>query len=211
MRLTDKAADAIKAIPALAEVSAPGFLPVDQGDRRTQEEGRTCGPGRVSGAGPRARRGVGYTWRTPPTGSVRHAPSDPIAAPDPDGGRPRRLRRRDRLEGARLLADPSIFPPDDFVEYWAAGSLNAGGRTHSTRPGSSDSNGRRPGHRRSGVHVEPAVDVCPGHAHRRARARASPSSCGWPPRWCSPRGCGPAAGLCTAGRRPGGGSRGSSH
>jgi hypothetical protein len=29
--------------------------------------------------------------------------------------------------GARLLADPSIFPPDDFVEYWAAGSLNAGG------------------------------------------------------------------------------------
>src|SRR4051812_19620704 len=30
-------------------------------------------------------------------------------------------------KGARLLADPSILPPDDFVEYWAAGSLNAGG------------------------------------------------------------------------------------
>ena len=27
-----------------------------------------------------------------------------------------------------LLADPTVFPPDDFVEYWAAGSLNADGR-----------------------------------------------------------------------------------
>jgi hypothetical protein len=30
-------------------------------------------------------------------------------------------------KGARLLADPSILPPDDFVEYWAAGSLNVRG------------------------------------------------------------------------------------
>src|SRR5207244_2924151 len=27
----------------------------------------------------------------------------------------------------RLLADRSIMPPDDFVEYWAAGRLNAQG------------------------------------------------------------------------------------
>src|SRR6266852_5294263 len=27
----------------------------------------------------------------------------------------------------RLLADRSIMPPDDFVEYWAAGRLNAHG------------------------------------------------------------------------------------
>lgn len=30
-------------------------------------------------------------------------------------------------KGSQLLADPSILPPDDFVEYWAAGSLNARG------------------------------------------------------------------------------------
>jgi len=30
-------------------------------------------------------------------------------------------------KGSRLLADSSIFPPDDFVEYWAAGRLNAFG------------------------------------------------------------------------------------
>ncbi len=30
-------------------------------------------------------------------------------------------------KGSHLLADPSVFPPDDFVEYWAAGRLNAGG------------------------------------------------------------------------------------
>jgi Glycosyltransferase family 87 len=29
---------------------------------------------------------------------------------------------------SHLLADPSIFPPDDFVEYWAAGQLNATGQ-----------------------------------------------------------------------------------
>ena len=29
---------------------------------------------------------------------------------------------------SHLLADPSIFPPDDFVEYWAAGRLNATGQ-----------------------------------------------------------------------------------
>lgn len=27
-----------------------------------------------------------------------------------------------------LLADPSVWPPDDFVEYWAAGRLNLGGQ-----------------------------------------------------------------------------------
>ncbi len=27
-----------------------------------------------------------------------------------------------------LLADPTVLPPDDFVEYWAAGSLNASGQ-----------------------------------------------------------------------------------
>jgi len=31
-------------------------------------------------------------------------------------------------KGSQLLADPSIFPPDDFVEYWAAGRLNAHGQ-----------------------------------------------------------------------------------
>lgn len=31
-------------------------------------------------------------------------------------------------KGAQLLADPTIFPPDDFVEYWAAGRLNAQGQ-----------------------------------------------------------------------------------
>lgn len=31
-------------------------------------------------------------------------------------------------KGTRLLADPSVLPPDDFVEYWAAGHLNAAGR-----------------------------------------------------------------------------------
>jgi hypothetical protein len=30
-------------------------------------------------------------------------------------------------KGSRLLSDPSVFPPDDFVEYWAAGSLNVRG------------------------------------------------------------------------------------
>ena len=30
-------------------------------------------------------------------------------------------------KGSKLLADNSVFPPDDFVEYWAAGSLNANG------------------------------------------------------------------------------------
>jgi hypothetical protein len=28
---------------------------------------------------------------------------------------------------ARLLSDPAVWPPDDFVEYWAAGRLNAAG------------------------------------------------------------------------------------
>src|SRR5713226_8770855 len=28
----------------------------------------------------------------------------------------------------RLFADRSIMPPDDFVEYWAAGRLNAHGQ-----------------------------------------------------------------------------------
>lgn len=28
----------------------------------------------------------------------------------------------------QLLADPTIWPPDDFVEYWAAGRLNLGGQ-----------------------------------------------------------------------------------
>src|ERR1700687_1555271 len=27
----------------------------------------------------------------------------------------------------QLLSDPAILPPDDFVEYWAAGRLNAAG------------------------------------------------------------------------------------
>jgi hypothetical protein len=31
-------------------------------------------------------------------------------------------------KGSHLLADPSVFPPDDFVEYWAAGHLNASGQ-----------------------------------------------------------------------------------
>jgi Glycosyltransferase family 87 len=31
-------------------------------------------------------------------------------------------------QAAGLLDDPSIFPPDDFVEYWAAGRLNAHGQ-----------------------------------------------------------------------------------
>src|SRR5215207_2247355 len=31
-------------------------------------------------------------------------------------------------KGSQLLADPSIFRPDDFVEYWAAGRLNAHGQ-----------------------------------------------------------------------------------
>jgi hypothetical protein len=31
-------------------------------------------------------------------------------------------------KGSNLLADPSVFPPDDFVEYWAAGHLNAFGQ-----------------------------------------------------------------------------------
>jgi Glycosyltransferase family 87 len=31
-------------------------------------------------------------------------------------------------KGSRLLADSSIFPPDDFVEYWAAGRLNTEGQ-----------------------------------------------------------------------------------
>jgi len=31
-------------------------------------------------------------------------------------------------KGSHLLADPSVFPPDDFVEYWAAGHLNAFGQ-----------------------------------------------------------------------------------
>ena len=26
-------------------------------------------------------------------------------------------------KGSKLLSDPSVFPSDDFVEYWAAGSL----------------------------------------------------------------------------------------
>lgn len=30
--------------------------------------------------------------------------------------------------GSRFLSDPSIMPPDDFVEYWAAGHLNANGQ-----------------------------------------------------------------------------------
>jgi hypothetical protein len=30
-------------------------------------------------------------------------------------------------KGSQLLSDPSVLPPDDFVEYWAAGSLNARG------------------------------------------------------------------------------------
>lgn len=30
--------------------------------------------------------------------------------------------------GSRLLTNPAILPPDDFVEYWAAGSLNAQGK-----------------------------------------------------------------------------------
>ena len=30
-------------------------------------------------------------------------------------------------KGAHLLSDPSVFPPDDFVEYWAAGRLNVRG------------------------------------------------------------------------------------
>jgi hypothetical protein len=29
---------------------------------------------------------------------------------------------------SKLLADPTILPPDDFVEYWAAGHLNAKGQ-----------------------------------------------------------------------------------
>src|SRR5262249_24225835 len=28
-------------------------------------------------------------------------------------------------KGRHLLADPTFFPPDDFVEYYAAGGLNA--------------------------------------------------------------------------------------
>lgn len=31
-------------------------------------------------------------------------------------------------KGSHLFADPSVFPPDDFVEYWAAGRLNALGQ-----------------------------------------------------------------------------------
>lgn len=31
-------------------------------------------------------------------------------------------------KGSHLLADSSVFPPDDFVEYWAAGHLNAHGQ-----------------------------------------------------------------------------------
>lgn len=31
-------------------------------------------------------------------------------------------------KGWGLLADPSVFPPDDFVEYWAAGRLNLHGQ-----------------------------------------------------------------------------------
>jgi hypothetical protein len=31
-------------------------------------------------------------------------------------------------KGSHLLADSSVFPPDDFVEYWAAGRLNALGQ-----------------------------------------------------------------------------------
>ena len=31
-------------------------------------------------------------------------------------------------KGARLLSDPTVLPPDDFVEYWAAGRLNALGQ-----------------------------------------------------------------------------------
>jgi len=30
-------------------------------------------------------------------------------------------------KGSQLLSDTSIFPPDDYVEYWAAGRLNAQG------------------------------------------------------------------------------------
>jgi hypothetical protein len=30
--------------------------------------------------------------------------------------------------GSRFVSDPSIMPPDDFVEYWAAGHLNANGQ-----------------------------------------------------------------------------------
>ncbi|HEX3149936.1 MAG TPA: glycosyltransferase 87 family protein, partial [Gemmataceae bacterium] len=30
-------------------------------------------------------------------------------------------------KGAQLVSDNSLFAPDDFVEYWAAGSLNANG------------------------------------------------------------------------------------
>lgn len=32
------------------------------------------------------------------------------------------------LKGAKLLADPTVMPPDDFVEYYAAGKLNARGQ-----------------------------------------------------------------------------------
>jgi hypothetical protein len=31
-----------------------------------------------------------------------------------------------------LLADPTVMPPDDFVEYWAAGRLNL--RSELVRP-----------------------------------------------------------------------------
>lgn len=30
--------------------------------------------------------------------------------------------------GSKFLSDPAILPPDDFVEYWAAGRLNANGQ-----------------------------------------------------------------------------------
>src|SRR5262245_42374261 len=31
------------------------------------------------------------------------------------------------LQFRSLLADPTVLPPDDFVDYWAAGRLNANG------------------------------------------------------------------------------------
>ena len=69
----------------------------------------------------------------------------------------------------KLLADPSIWPPDDFIEYWAAAKLTLDGQNpydaNLLLP-LQQANGRDD--RRSGDDVEPAV-VARGRAAARSR------------------------------------------
>ena len=74
----------------------------------------------------------------------------------------RRVRR-----GAGCSTNPHVWPPDDYVEYWAAGRLNlTGGNPYSADELLPLEQARRPRHRRSDHDVEPAVDAHGGDAAR---------------------------------------------